>query len=314
MEEKKNMNEGSLLTKRDLMAIEIGDSDYLTNIGAEYYSKGEYDKARIYYELAASLGSSTAISNLGYVYMYGREVPVDYTVALAFYSIGAKSGNIDCLYKLGNLYQNGNGVEKDVTKALTYYQTAVDFINRSGIEGLKLEYPSVFFTLAKEMMPGGLIESDLSEAFSYLATACAGYDYSINELNATYYRKAFEDAKALLADPMFDEYRIEDDGEDDDYFDEYEDMELLYVEEDNKPHKNSKGEYLYVKVNFFDSPIDYSYISNYYEIEIGDTVIVDAAGNEVNGEVVDKKYYKESEVPYPLDKTKLVNRVYREVA
>ncbi len=64
------------------------------------------------------------------------------------------------------------------------------------------------------MMPGGLIESDLSKVFDYLVTACAGYDYSINELNATYYEKAFQEAQKLLADPMFDEYRIDESDED----------------------------------------------------------------------------------------------------
>lgn len=87
--------------------------------------------------------------------------------------------------------------------------------------------------------------------------------------------------------------------------------DLIYEEMDNKPHKNPKGEYLYVKISFFDSSKEYSYISNHYGIEIGDRVIVDASDHNLEGEVVEKRYYKESEVPYPLYKTKLIKRVYR---
>lgn len=204
--EKKDLKIESLLTEKDLIAAEMGDSIYLNNVGAELYADGEYEKARIYYELAASLGSTYSPTNLGYIYMYGRDVPVDYSVALAFYIIGAKQGNIDAIYKLGNLYQSGNGVKKDTKKALMYYDMALDYIERSEND-ITLEYPSVYFTIAKEMMPGGLKKTNLEMAYHYLLTAYYGYDYLINECGATYYEKTFQEAKKLLADHRFDKYR-----------------------------------------------------------------------------------------------------------
>ena len=212
-EKKKEIKTESLLTERDLIAVEMGDSSYLNSIGAQLYIDGEYEKARIYYELSATMGDTISPTNMGYIYMYGRNVPVDYSVALAFYTIGAKQGNIDAIYKLGNLYQGGKGVQKDEKKALMYYHMALENIAKNDKEGIELEYPSVFFTLAKEMIPGGLEETDLETAYQYLNIACCGYDDAINEWGATYYEKTFEEAKKLLNDPMFDKYRTVDEAE-----------------------------------------------------------------------------------------------------
>lgn len=209
-DKKKDLKTETLLTDRDIVAVEMGDSAYLNNVGAQLYADGEYEKARIYYELAATMGDTISPTNLGYIYMYGRKVPADYSVALAFYKIGAKQGNIDAIYKLGNLYQSGKGVEKDEKKALMYYHMALEYIAKSDREYIELEYPSVFFTVAKEMMPGGLEETDLEAAYNYLNIACCGYDDQINEWGATYYKNTFEEAKKLLNDPMFDEYRKKD--------------------------------------------------------------------------------------------------------
>ena len=70
-EKKENLKTESLLTERDLTAVEMGDATYLNNTGAELYADGEYEKARIYYELAATLGDTLSPTNLGYIYMYG---------------------------------------------------------------------------------------------------------------------------------------------------------------------------------------------------------------------------------------------------
>lgn len=87
--------------------------------------------------------------------------------------------------------------------------------------------------------------------------------------------------------------------------------ELIYEEKSNKPIKSSDGEYLYIDVNLGDSFNTYSYISNYFDIEIGDIVLVDASGREIEGRVWEKEFYAESKVPYPLNETKIVKKIYR---
>lgn len=205
-EDNKIIESEDLLTEEDLEAISEGDHAYLNNVGAEYYSEGEYEKARIYYELASTLGSDIGSTNLGYIYMYGRSVPKDFSVALAFYKIGAKQGNIEALYKLGNLYQSGKGVEKDIDKAVKYYENALNIIeNEEDINSL--EYPSLYFTLAKEMMPNGILETDLKRAYEYLSLADEGYSIAIEEMGTNYYKNVAEETKKLLSNSLFDEFK-----------------------------------------------------------------------------------------------------------
>ncbi|MEM0513664.1 hypothetical protein VPJ60_09160, partial [Limosilactobacillus fermentum] len=58
----------------DLLAIEKDNADHLLDKGAYYYGEGQYAEAVEYYRLAAAMGSTQAIANLGYCYLYGREL------------------------------------------------------------------------------------------------------------------------------------------------------------------------------------------------------------------------------------------------
>lgn len=184
-------------------AIEEDDSDLLNTVGADYYKEEEYELAKIYYELAIAMGNDIAMSNLGYIYMYGRGVPIDYSIAIAYFKIAAEKGNIEATYKLGKLYQSGNGVEKNTELALKYYDESLRLIEAEGIN--RLEYPSVYFALAKEMLPEGSKKTNLKTAYEYLKTAVEGYKHMIDSYNANYYSDVLEEAESLLKDKMFDE-------------------------------------------------------------------------------------------------------------
>lgn len=186
-------------------AINQNDSEILNSVGANYYNCGEYNKAKKYYELASTMGNDTAMSNLGYVYMYGRGVPVDYTMAFSYFRLSAKRGNIEANYKLGNLYQSGKGVKKNINLAIEYYDKALNLIEKNNIK--KSDYPSVYFTLAKEMMPNGNKKQDLEKAYKFLKIAVNGYEHLIEDEAASHYRKVYEDAKKLLESEIFKEYK-----------------------------------------------------------------------------------------------------------
>lgn len=186
-------------------AINENESELLNSEGAHYYNQSDYKKAKIYYELAAAMGNDTAMSNLGYIYMYGREVQVDYTIAYAYFKLSANKGNIEANYKLGNLYQSGKGVEKNIKMAIDYYDNSLKLIEEKDIK--KEEYPSVFFTLAKEMMPNGNKEQDLKKAYEYLQIAVKGYNHLIKDEGANHYKKVYETAKELLESEMFNDYK-----------------------------------------------------------------------------------------------------------
>lgn len=185
--------------------VDSGDSEALNGIGASFYNNGDYKMAREYYELASALGNDTAMSNLGYIYMYGRNVEIDYTMAMCYFMMAAKKGNIEAIYKLGNLYESGKCGIKDVNLAMECYDKALLLIEEQGID--KKEYPSVYFTLAKEMMPNGNKKQDLSKAYEYLKTAVSGYKYLIENESADYYKKVLDEAKKMLELEIFSDYK-----------------------------------------------------------------------------------------------------------
>ena len=92
------------LTKADLNAITLDDSNYINNKGANFYNNGQYDKAVEYYRIAAAMGNINAIANLGYCYLYGRSINVNVSEAIAFFTIASSKGDIDAAYKLGDIY------------------------------------------------------------------------------------------------------------------------------------------------------------------------------------------------------------------
>lgn len=195
-----------LLNQEDYDAIEEKDHEYLNSKGAEYYNHGAYESARTYYEISAMLGNRDAITNLGYMYLYGKGAPIDYTAALAFYQMGAKKGSIDAHYKLGNIYQSGKGVPQDNNKALTYYDAALTLLEKEN-KADPADYPSLFFTLGREMLPEGIIEENLPRAYDYLLIAEEGYEKQIKIYGSKYYRNIIEETRRLLRSEIFDNLR-----------------------------------------------------------------------------------------------------------
>lgn len=197
------------LTKVDIAAIEEEDYIYINNKGAEYYNNGNYEQAIEYYRLAMAMGDKHAIANIGYCYMYGRSVEKNMNLALAYFKIAAKYDDIDALYKLGDIYKNGYGLETNFDLALYYYEKALNLIEED-IDVDEFDYPSLYFSLAKEYMPDGLLDTNIEKSYNYLKIARAGYEYSIEEYKATYYEKMLEATNRLLDNEIFDELKKSD--------------------------------------------------------------------------------------------------------
>lgn len=88
-------------------------------------------------------------------------------------------------------------------------------------------------------------------------------------------------------------------------------LELIYQEKELKPNITHEAKYLYAFVKYNDSSWEYSYISNYKEIKVGDYVVVDAIGNNTIAKVSKIEYYTEESAPYPVNKTKVIKMIYR---
>lgn len=191
----------------DLKAIEQNDSNYFLNIGANLYNKGMYKEAMEYYNIAASMNNSHAISNLGYCYLYGRGVEKQEKKALIYFEIAARQNDIDALYKLGTFYLSGIIVEKDRKIAMYFLEKA----KKEAIiqnDGELINYPSLCFTLAKECMKEN--NYDIDEVYDLLDNAKYGYEFEIEINGAEYYRKNYEEVNKILDNEIFDEYKEAD--------------------------------------------------------------------------------------------------------
>ncbi len=78
--------------------------------------------------------------------------------------------------------------------------------------------------------------------------------------------------------------------------------------------KRRKSEYIFCSVTFNDSDKSYYYLTDDDSIEIGDYVVVPAGkdNHEAIVEVVNVEYFDENNVPFPVEKTKRIIRVYED--
>lgn len=85
-------------------AVSLEDSNYINGKGAKLYCGGRYKSAVEYYRLAAAMGNVQATANLGYCYLYGRDIEPNLSLAIAYFKIASVNDNIDAAYKLGDIY------------------------------------------------------------------------------------------------------------------------------------------------------------------------------------------------------------------
>ncbi|HFI0106099.1 TPA: tetratricopeptide repeat protein [Streptococcus suis] len=208
------MNNTLQLSAADYKAIENNDSGYLNSKGANLYRDGEYDLAATYYHLAASMGNSDAMSNLGYCYLYGRDSEPNLRLALAYFKLAAKKENIDATYKLGDIYRTTKWGIQDLELSLYYYRLAVSYLLDEPLEALQditwcqtlRYYPSLCLALGKSMIVGGNLFVNLDLAYQFLMFAQKGYELELQN-NGTYYQSVYEQVVELLGHSQFDTVR-----------------------------------------------------------------------------------------------------------
>ncbi|HFU4502020.1 TPA: tetratricopeptide repeat protein [Streptococcus suis] len=202
------------LSATDYKAIEANDSRYLNSKGANFYRNGEYGLAAAYYHLAASMGNSDAVSNLGYCYLYGRHTEPNLSLAIAYFKLAAKKENIDATYKLGDIYRTTKWGIQDVELSTYYYRLAVSYLLDEPLEVLQditwcqnlKDYPSLCLVLGKAMLVDGELFVDLDLAYQFLMFAQKGYEIELQN-NGTYYQSLYEEVVELLGHSQFDTVR-----------------------------------------------------------------------------------------------------------
>ncbi len=204
------------MTNADTEAVRNGDSEYILNKGANLYKLKKYEEATEYYHLAGAMGNDTALSNLGYCYLYGRHTEANTSLALQYFKLAADKGNVDACYKLGDIYSRDKWNMKDPEMSVYYYKTAAelllgkDWVDPDAVleNDILKYYPSLCFALAREFLSEGVFSTNLSLAYYYLQYARKGYFIEIQN-GADFYETSFKAVEEMLQDTLFDGVRKE---------------------------------------------------------------------------------------------------------
>lgn len=159
-----------------------------------------------------------AAANLGYCYLYGRDIEQNTSLAIAYFKIAAEQGNVDAAYKLGDIYSSDKWNVKDTDLSLYYYNEAFNFVINEDRDTESIvyctdlqRYPSLCYALGRELSESGRMLTDIRAAYQLLKHAEIGYQTEINN-GAKMYENAYEGVKELLKDSQFDKIREEYDS------------------------------------------------------------------------------------------------------
>ena len=144
----------------DFLITETKEPDYMVELGGMYYEQRRFDLALKYYEMAAEYDNLYAISDLGYIWYYGRTGEKNYEKAFHYFDKARKMGDLIAAYKVADMYKNGYYVEKDYEK----YKEIIEDLYPQVADTCNLEdpLPEVFIRLAKIRSEEGNAEEALS--------------------------------------------------------------------------------------------------------------------------------------------------------
>jgi len=129
--------------------------------GYEAYYRGEYERAASIWTQLADQGHAKSMNNLGTMYVQGKGVDRNYSLALVYYRRAAEQNDARAAYNIGLAYENGRGVVKDDVTAVTWYRRAAD-------RGLTEAMSSMAWVLATS--PNGRVRNG-SEALRWAQVA-----------------------------------------------------------------------------------------------------------------------------------------------
>ena len=118
------MNEQTI--QRLIVASDNGDGKASFQLGGIYEEEGDFEKAVLWYKIAALQGSKEAQNDLGYMYQNGENVYQDPSLAVKWYRTAADGGFAEAQNNLGLMYANGEGVEKNYKEAVKWFRKATE--------------------------------------------------------------------------------------------------------------------------------------------------------------------------------------------
>jgi TPR repeat protein len=94
--------------------------------GVTAYERGDYENALAIFTSLSEEGDATAQTKLGWMYAYGRVIPLDLAEALRWFRLAADQGDASAYSSLGRMHQGGWGVPQDYAEALRLFRLAVE--------------------------------------------------------------------------------------------------------------------------------------------------------------------------------------------
>ena len=154
------------------LASDFGSSTAQYNLGELYlHGKGverNGSMARKYFELAAEDNHIGASHSLGWMFTEGIGVKRNYSKGRYWFDKSASMGNHNSMLCLGELFQYGRGVKKNLDTALSWYNAA----EKKGSAKSYISIGSIYYGLGKY--------HDYSKAFDYFKK---GAEQGGNDLN-----------------------------------------------------------------------------------------------------------------------------------
>ncbi len=138
---------------------ETKDADYMVELGAMYYEQRQFDLALKYYEMAAEYDNLYAISDLGYIWYYGRTGEKNYEKAFYYFDKARKMGDLIAAYKVAEMYKHGYYLDRDTEQ----YKRIIEELYPKVKDSASLDdpVPEIFTRLARIRTEEGKSEEAL---------------------------------------------------------------------------------------------------------------------------------------------------------
>ena len=149
---------------------ETKDPNAMVELGSVYYEARQFDLALKYYELAAEYDNLYAISDLGYIWYYGRTGEKDHEKAFYYFDKARQMGDVIAAYKVADMYKNGYYVEKNYEKYKAIIEELYPKVRHARF--LNEPLPEIFTRLARIRTEEGRTQEALrlyDEAREFLA-------------------------------------------------------------------------------------------------------------------------------------------------
>ncbi|MFT4580803.1 MAG: TPR repeat protein [Gammaproteobacteria bacterium] len=106
-----------------LAAVLIGTTYYsAAESGQQAIARGSYGAAAAQFMFKAREGDPVAQNNLGVLYLKGRGVPQDYSLAQSWFEKAAVGSLGGAMFNLGTMYLRGYGVETDLAQSTQWFE------------------------------------------------------------------------------------------------------------------------------------------------------------------------------------------------